>query len=385
MAIYLDNSATSFPKPECVYQAMDSYMRNNGASSGRGNYARARDAGELIYNTRKGIAKLLGAKKPSTIVFTSNATDSLNIILKGYLKEDDTVLTSDIEHNAMWRPLHAIQNEKKIKIKTFHCSPTGEIDLSEIRDKINSGVSLVATIHGSNVIGNILPLEQIVAIAHEKQVPVLADAAQTAGVYPISITDSGVDFLAFTGHKSLYGPMGIGGFYIREGMQLRTLKEGGTGTISKSLLQPENAPDRYETGTMNMVGIAGLGAAIEFLLETGIDKISAHENKLTLALIEGLSKFEQVEVYGPKIGQERLGLVTFNIKDTNPYDVSCWLDEQIGIMLRGGLHCSPLAHKVLGTLETGALRASVGYFNSLEDISCLVESIGTYIKMKNIK
>lgn len=384
MGIYLDNSATSFPKPECVYREMDYFMRTNGASAGRGNYQRARDAEELIYKTRKSIARLFDAKKPGNIVFTSNVTDSLNMILKGYLKEGDTVLTSDIEHNAMWRPLNLLQKEKGIHIKTFHSSSNGKVDLDEIQEKLSSGVSLVATIHGSNVIGNILPLEKIVKIAHEKDVPVLADAAQTAGAYPLSIKETEVDFLAFTGHKGLLGPMGMGGFYIRDGIRLKTLKEGGTGTISKSLFQPESTPDRYETGTMNMGGIAGLHAAIEYLLETGVDNIRKHESRLIQSLMDALLNIEQVEIYGPKPGQERLGLLSFNIKNANPYEVSSWLDEESGIMVRAGLHCSPQAHKVLGTSDTGAIRASVGYFNTLEDIEILVSGIRNFCKI-NLK
>ena len=311
---------------------------------------------------------------------TCNVTESLNMILKGYLREGDTVLTSDIEHNAMWRPLHALQKERGIRIRTFHCSPDGTVDLQEIREMLRSGISLVATIHGSNVIGNILPIREIVSLAHEKEIPVLVDAAQTAGAYPISIRETEVDFLAFTGHKGLLGPMGTGGFYIREGLRLETLKEGGTGTISKSLFQPETTPDRYEAGTMNMGGIAGLHAGVGFIRETGVETICARENKLIQRLMDSLSRMEQVEVYGPKPGKERLGLLSFTIKNADPYDVSLWLEERSGIMVRAGLHCAPQAHRVLGSIETGAVRASVGIFNSMEDIDGLVEGIRSYCK-----
>lgn len=378
MPIYLDNSATSFPKPEGVYQAMDSYMRTNGASAGRGNYARAREAEEQIYKTRKAISLLLEAKKPSNIVFTCNVTESLNVILKGYLKEGDTVLTSDIEHNAMWRPLHSLQRERGIRIETFHCSPDGRVDLEEIEKNLRSNVALVAMVHGSNVTGAVLPIGQITRLAHKKEIPVLVDAAQTAGAYPVSIRETEVDFLAFTGHKGLLGPMGTGGFYIRDGICLETLKEGGTGTISKSVYQPASVPDRYEAGTMNMGGLVGLHAAAGFITETGIDRIRAHESGLIQKLQYGLSKMDRVEVYGPNAGQERLGLLSFNIKNTNPYEVASWLDEQCGIMVRAGLHCSPQAHRVLGTIETGAVRASVGYFNTAEEIEKLTEGIRSF-------
>ena len=357
-------------------------MRNNGASAGRGNYARARDAEELIYLTRKSIAKLLGAKKAGNIVLTSNVTESLNIILKGFLNYGDGVLTSSIEHNAMWRPLNYLQRDKNITIHTFHCTKEGTVDLQKVKEKLNKDIKLVALMHGSNVLGNIFPLKNIIKLAHEKNIPVLVDAAQTAGALPFNIEELDIDFLAFTGHKGLLGPTGTGGFYIREGLELRTFKEGGTGTISKSPFQPHSVPDRYEAGTMNTMGLVGLKAGTEFLLKTSVEKIREHEIALMSQMLDGLLSIENVEVYGSRNSKECLGLVCFNVKGANPYDVSLWLDEYAGIMVRAGLHCSPQAHRVLGTLETGAIRASVGYFNTMEDIICLLEAIKEYIKTK---
>lgn len=355
-------------------------MRNNGASAGRGNYSRAREAEEIIYLTRKSITKLLGAKKASNIVFTGNVTESLNMVLKGFLNCGDGVLTSGIEHNAMWRPLHSLRQDKNINIHTFHCNADGEADLQEIKELLHHDIKLIALIHGSNVLGNIFPISEIIELAHQKNIPVLVDAAQTAGAIPINIEALGADFLAFTGHKGLLGPTGTGGFYIREGLQMSTLKEGGTGTISKSPFQPNSVPDRYEAGTMNTMGLAGLKAGVEFLLETGVDKIRRHEIMLMSQLLSGLTEIEGVEVYGTKNAEERLGLVSFNIKGADPYAVSFWLDEHAGIMVRAGLHCSPQAHRVTGTLETGSIRASVGYFNSAEDVICLLDAIKDYIK-----
>ncbi len=355
-------------------------MRNNGASAGRGNYARARDAEELLYQTRKSVAKLLGAKKPSNIVFTSNVTESLNLILNGFLNDGDGVITSCVEHNAMWRPLNYLQRDKNVKIHTFSCTKDGSVDLQEIKDLLNKDIKLVALVHGSNVLGNIFPLKEIIELAHEKNIPVLADAAQTAGAVPIDIQALDVDFLAFTGHKGLLGPTGTGGFYIKEGMELRPLKSGGTGTISKSPFQPDSIPDRYEAGTMNTMGLAGLKAGTEFLLLTGVEKIREHEIALVSQLLAGLANIKEVQVYGPQSAENRLGLVTFNINQANPYDVSAWLDEHAGIMVRAGLHCSPQAHRVLGTVETGAIRASVGYFNTKEDINALIQALRDYIK-----
>jgi cysteine desulfurase family protein len=376
----LDNSATSFPKPECVYTAVNDFMRNNGASAGRGNYARARDAEELIFLTRKSIAKLLGAKKAGNIVLTSNVTESLNLVLKGFLNYGEGVLTSCVEHNAMWRPLNYLQKDKNINIHKFQCTQEGAVDLQEIKEQLSKDIKLVAIVHGSNVLGSIFPLTEIIKLAHEKHIPVLVDAAQTAGVLPMNIEALDADFLAFTGHKGLLGPTGTGGLYIREGLELRTFKQGGTGTISKSPFQPNSVPDRYEAGTMNTVGLVGLKAGAEFLLETGVDKIREHDIVLMSQMLNGLANIDNVEVYGTKCAEDRLGLISFNIKGANPYDVSFWLDEHAGIMVRAGLHCSPEAHRVLGTLETGAIRASVGYFNTIEDVICLLEAIKYYIK-----
>lgn len=355
-------------------------MRNNGTSAGRGNYTRAREADEQIYMTRKSIAKLLGAKKAANIVLTSNVTESLNIVLKGFLNYGEGVLTSSIEHNAMWRPLNYLKRDKNINIHTFHCNIKGEVDLQEIKEQLSKDIKLVALVHGSNVLGSIFPIAEIIELAHQMHIPVLVDAAQTAGVFPLNIEALSVDFLAFTGHKGLLGPTGTGGLYIREGLQLRTFKEGGTGTISKSPFQPNSVPDRYEAGTMNTMGLVGLKAGAEFLLETGVDKIRKHEIMLMSHMLNGLAEIDNVEVYGTQNVEDRLGLVSFNIKGSNPYDVSFWLDEHAEIMVRAGLHCSPEAHRVLGTLETGAIRASVGYFNTIEDVICLLEAIKDYIK-----
>lgn len=382
MGIYLDNGATSFPKPESVYTAMDSFMRKNGTSAGRGTYALARESEEMVYRTRKSLATLIGAPKARNIVLTGNVTESLNMVLKGFLRYGDTVLTSSMEHNAMWRPLHALQQELNLKIITFSSTPDCGVDLQEIRELMKQGISLVAMIHGSNVLGGILPVKEIAEIARERNIPVLVDAAQTTGAFPFSVTELDVDFLAFTGHKSLLGPMGTGGFYIRDGMELRTWKEGGTGTLSKSVFQPEHAPDRFEAGTLNLPGIAGIEAACDFINQTGVDAIRQHETDLMDELLKGLLNRGQVEVYGPQKATDRLGLVSFNIKNENPYDVAKWMDEHAGIMVRAGLHCCPCAHQLAGTLETGAIRASVGFFNTSSDIRNLLEALDEYIRNK---
>ena len=375
MKIYLDNSATSYPKPECVYAAVNDYMRNNGASPGRGNYANAMEAEKLVYETRKTIAKLFNAKKPSEIVFTSNATEAINTVLKGYLKSGDEVLTSNAEHNAVWRPLKNLEKTRNVKINYFNVTKDGKVDLDDIADKMTNKIKLAAFVHGSNVLGNIMPVADISKLAHSKNIPVLVDASQTAGAYPINVVEDGIDFLAFTGHKSMLGPTGTGGFYIRSGLQLETLKEGGTGSMAKSPYQPELPPDRFEAGTMNIFGLAGLKAAVDYIHDIGVSKILEHERKLLARLLRGLKEIPGVEIYGSLNPEEKLALVSFNIGNLDPYKVASKLDECYGIMVRAGLHCAPQAHQIIGTEDRGTVRASISYFNTEEHIDLLIDAL----------
>lgn len=379
MEVYLDNGATSYPKPECVYEAVNEYMRQNGASPGRGNYAKAMQAEQLVYATRKMLCKLFGIQKPGSIVFTSNITEAINIILKGFLQRGDAVLTSNIEHNAVWRPLNWLEQEREVEIRYFHCTPQGEVDLDEVRGLLSQNVKLLVFTHGSNVLGNILPLAELVALAHEHNVPVLVDSAQTAGALPIQVEELGIDFFAFTGHKSLLAPTGTGGFYMKPGLQLQTLKEGGTGSMAKSPYPPQLPPDRFEAGTLNVFGISGLYAAASYLFSIGAESIRKHEQELIAQLLEGLEEMPEVIYYGPRQVQQRLGLVSFNVKDNDPYKIAKRLDEEFGIMVRAGLHCAPLAHQLLGTQDTGAVRVSLGYANTPADIHHFLASLHTII------
>jgi cysteine desulfurase family protein len=380
LKIYLDNGATSFPKPDCVYDAVNTFMRENGCSPGRGNYANAMEAEKLVYETRKSITKLFSAERPSEIIFTSNSTEAINTVLKGYLKNGDAVLTSNAEHNAVWRPLKNLEKERNIEIHCFSVTRDGRIDLNEISEKLTDKIKLAAFVHGSNVFGNIIPVSEISKIARSKNIPVLIDASQTAGVYPINVIEDGIDFLAFTGHKGLLGPTGTGGFYIRGGLELDTLKEGGTGSMAKSPFQPELPPDRYEAGTMNIFGIAGLKAAVDHIRETGISKILEHERKLVERLFNGLKEIPNLEIYGSVNPDEKLGLVCFNVGDIDPYKITSKLDEDFGIMVRAGLHCAPQAHRILGTGERGAVRVSPGLFNTEEHIDFFLESLRNLIE-----
>lgn len=375
MAIYMDHSATSFPKPECVYAEINRFMRENGVSPGRGTYDRAVEAEQLVYDTRKALCELLGVKRPVQIVFTSNATEALNLALKGFLREGDTVLTSHYEHNAMWRPLKTLERDRGIRIRQLSGTPDGGFDLDEVEAALRQGVRLFALVHGSNVIGSIAPLEKLAEIAKKHGVPVLVDAAQTAGVYPIDFSALGIDMLAFTGHKGLLGPTGTGGLCLREGLELGTYREGGTGSMAVSPFQPEDAPDRYEAGTMNIFGLAGLRASVRYLLEAGIEGIRRHEVDLMAHLLQGLSTIPNLIAYGPEDAEQRLGLVSINIEGEDPYKVARDLDHEYGIMVRAGLHCAPQAHMALGTETSGTVRVSMGYHNTLDEVDHLIHAL----------
>lgn len=376
MPIYLDNAATSWPKPACVYEAINHYMQTNGASPGRGNYRRAMQADDLVYQTRKSICKLLGAKRPRQIILTSNATEALNMALKGFLKSGDHVLTTAYEHNAMWRPLKMLELDRGIQIECIPCSPMGVIDLQWMRERLQKGdIRLVAVAHGSNVIGCITPLAELIPLAHRFGAAVLVDAAQTAGIYPLNVASLKVDMLAFTGHKGLLGPPGTGGLYLDDQITLHTFKEGGTGGMSSSPYQPDDPPDRYEAGTMNICGIAGLHAAVNFLMQTGVETVRLHETKLLSLLLEKLQAIPSITLYGPRQAEDRLGLLAFNLAGKDPYHVAQCLDEQYEIMLRAGIHCAPQAHTLLATETSGSVRMSVSYFTTPQDIQTLADAL----------
>jgi cysteine desulfurase family protein len=295
--------------------------------------------------------------------------------LKGYLKPGDRVLTTSYEHNAVARPLKMLETDREIKIGLIPSTPDGVSDMEWYQQELSKGVRLVVVAHGSNVIGCVTPLDEIVSAAHRHNTPVLVDAAQTAGVYPVDVTSVPVDMLAFTGHKGLLGPTGTGGLYIREGLELSTLKEGGTGGMSLSPFQPSDPPDRYEAGTMNIFGIAGLNAAVQFLLDTGVEVIREHEIELAQFLMDGLDTVPGVTYYGPSSAKDRLGLVSFNLEGQDPNKVAIKLDRDYEIMVRAGIHCAPQAHHLLGTAPGGALRVSLGYFNQREDIERLIDAL----------
>lgn len=377
--VYLDNAATSYPKPEAVYRAVDHYMRHVGASSGRGGYRRALEADELLYRTRSALARLFNVKDAARIIFTANATESINLAVKGLLRPGDHVVTTSMEHNAVWRCLKDIEEERGIDITAVPCAPDGTVAPGDIENALCRRTRLIVFTHASNVTGTILPIAEIGQIGRRYGIPVLVDAAQTAGVLPIDVVHYNIDLLAFTGHKGLLGPFGTGGLYIAEGIDLKPLKEGGTGSQSRLERQPDTLPERYEAGTLNMAGLAGLGAGVRFILEEGIDRIRAREMELTAYALQVLSDLEGSVIYGPRDPERQVGVISFNLKDIAPEEVGYVLDEVYGIMVRVGLHCAPMAHRTIGTLDRGTVRVGLGYFNTKDDLDFLGEALRSII------
>ena len=375
MGIYLDNAATSFPKPKEVATAVYDFMVNNGTSSGRGSYKKAMQSDYIVYECRKLIGKLFNFDNPKKVVFTSNVTDSLNIAMRGILKENDHVITSSLEHNAVWRCLKTLERDINIKIDTVECSKDGITNSQDIKKYIKKDTALIVFTQASNVLGTIQPIREIGAIAREHNIPFLVDSAQSAGAMKIDVKEDNIDILAFTGHKSLLGPMGTGGLIINTDIDIKPLKAGGTGGDSAYKYQPDYYPNHLETGTSNVSGIAGLREAIKFLNKEGIENIHNKEKELTKYALEKLETVKDIEIYGPKDCEKMLSVISFNIKDKRPEDVGSILDQKYDIMLRAGLHCAPTAHSVIGTKERGTLRIGLGYFNEKEDIDKLVEAL----------
>lgn len=373
--IYLNNAATSYPKPEEVYQAVIDCMRNIGVSVGRGSGSHFAEAEKIVYEARTLVASFFGIKDASRVVFTYNATHALNLAIKGFLKGGEHVITTNVEHNAVWRPLKHLERTRGIEITVIQCDSDGKLKVSDVERHIRKGTKLIVMTHASNVIGTILPVEEVGELARRYGIPLLVDAAQTAGTMPIDVEEMNIDMLAFTGHKGLLGPQGIGGLYVREGIDLEPLIHGGTGSHSHLEEQPPAMPEKHEAGTLNLPAIAGLKAGVEFLMRHGVEKIREHEVALTQSLLQELKKIERVKVYGTMDARERVGVVSFNIDGVEPSEVAMMLEKGFGIIVRYGLHCAPMAHRTIGTFKTGTVRVSFGPFNTDEDVFELVRAI----------
>lgn len=370
----MDNAATSWPKPESVYRAVDHFNRKLGASPGRGSHRRSVISGQILLETRESLAGLFNIKDSSHIAFTVNVTEAINIALKGLLEPGDHVVISSMEHNAVVRPLHTLK-DKGVEVTVVRCSPDGTLDPSLLEQALTLRTRLVCLLHASNITGTIMPVAEVGRIVRQKGILFMVDAAQSAGVLPVDVEEQNIDLLAFTGHKGLLGPQGTGGLYIRPGLDVRPLVEGGTGSQSERVDQPDFMPDRFESGTPNTPGIAGLNAGVQFIQETGMEKIRQHEQELTDALIQGLREIKGVILYGPCDSRRQTAVVSFNIEDRDCGEVSFLLDQKYGIQSRSGLHCAPLAHRTMGTLKRGACRLSPGFFNTMEDIHKVIKAV----------
>lgn len=379
-AIYLDNASTTFPKPKAVPEAMYHYMTRSGSNINRGCYDRAYAVEELVYETRQMLCSLFGGEDCRNVAFTKNVTESLNVILKGLLKPGDHVLVSSMEHNAVMRPL--VQLEKQgISFSRIPCRRDGSLILEEMAPLVKKETRAVVMTHASNVCGTMMPYEQVGAFCRERGLLFIADTAQTAGVWPLDMERMKIDALAFTGHKGLLGPQGIGGFLLGEKLlpQMESLIAGGTGSISHTEVMPDFMPDRFEAGTMNLPGIVGLHAGLVWIRETGMEQIRSHELALTRQFLEGLKSMDPYEkrlrVVGKKDTEGRTGVVSVQTVRRELAQTAYELDVQYGIMTRVGLHCAPSAHQTLGTFPTGTIRFSFGWWNTREEAALALQAL----------
>lgn len=375
MDIYLDNAATSFPKPPSVLEAMKEFFFEIGANSGRSAHQRSQRASRMVFETRESVAQLIGASDSSRIIFTSNATEGLNVAIMGIVREGDHVITSSVEHNSVMRPLRYLERTKGITVDVVQCSSAGEIDPDDIRTSIKKKTRLIVTTSASNVVGTILPIAEIGEIARDHDIPFLVDGAQTVGCNPINVEEDHIDMLAFSGHKGLLGPQGTGCLYIGEGIDLSFFKLGGTGSASESDEQPEFLPDRFESGTLNLIGIAGLKASVEFIVEKGTDQIREKGRQATDHLLSGISAITGVSVFGPKDSARQMPVISITTGERDIGEVGRILDNRFHIGVRCGLQCSPHCHKTIGTFPSGTVRISPGFFTTTEELDAVVTAL----------
>ena len=378
--IYLDQASTTYPKPECVAQAVYEYMMGNGSNINRGCYENAYDTEEVVLETRELLCELFDGPDCKNVIFTKNVTESLNIVLKGFLKPGDHILTSSMEHNAVMRPLGQLEAEG-VMFDRIPCNVQGELLLDTMEGLLKPNTKAIVMMHASNVCGTLLPLKEVGAFCKSHGLKFIVDCAQTAGVFPISMKEMNIDALCFTGHKGLYGPQGIGGFILQENMigKISPLLSGGTGSISHTEEIPDFMPDRFEPGTMNLPGIFGLHAALEWLNDAGIENIHNKEKKLTELFLQKISEMdsggEKIRLIGKESVDGRTSVVSIQTPGRDVSEIAYLLDKNYGIMTRVGLHCAPNAHKTLDTYPTGTVRFSFGYFNTEEEVLFAVKAL----------
>ncbi|HSZ59380.1 MAG TPA: aminotransferase class V-fold PLP-dependent enzyme [Tepidisphaeraceae bacterium] len=379
--LYLDNAATSFPKPPGVTEAMVRYAQELGASAGRGAYREALETGAMIGECRRRLNRLFNDQDPDHFVFTLNCSDALNLAIKGLVdpRENGHAICSRIDHNSILRPLRAMEENGWISATRVPVEgSTGLVDPEEIRKAIRRDTRLIALTHVSNVTGTVQPIREIGRIARGHGVPFIVDAAQSAGHLPIDVQADLIDLLAAPGHKGLLGPLGTGFLYIRAGLEkkLRPLKEGGTGSASESDRQPDFMPDRFESGSHNAIGIAGLSAALQWILDRGVEELALHDRQLTLTFIEGISDIEGLTYYGPRGPRHRTGVFSVRLEGYDPHELSAVLEGSYGILTRSGIHCAPLAHEAIGTASLGGTtRFSFGPFVTAQDVQFAADAL----------
>ncbi len=381
-ALYLDNAATSWPKPPGVARAMYRFLDEVGANPGRSGHRLSIQAARIVFEARESAAALFSAPDPLRVVFGLNISDAINLALHGLLRPGDHVITSSMEHNAVMRPLNDLQ-AIGVEYTRVACQSDGRLPPEDMETAIQHNTCMIVLNQASNVSGTILPVREVGEIARRRDLLYLVDTAQSAGVLPIHMEEDKIDLLAFTGHKSLYGPMGTGGLILGERVDpasLHPIRQGGTGSRSEHEIQPAFLPDRYESGTANAVGLAGLLAGLEWLQERGVEQIRAHERALCAMLLEGLGDIPGVEIYGPRDASLQTAVVAFNIRGMEPSEAGLRLDEEYDILCRVGLHCAPAAHRTLGTLPRGCVRFGLGAFIREEDIDKALQAVGDLAK-----
>ncbi|WP_337103840.1 aminotransferase class V-fold PLP-dependent enzyme [Paenibacillus sp. YIM B09110] len=373
--IYLDHAATSWPKPPQVTDAVVQAMLHDAANPGRGSHAMAVRASRVLFDTRKQLAKLFNIKNPNDIAFASNTTMALNMAIKGWVKPGDHVITTSVEHNSVRRPLYYLEQTIGIEVTYVEGDERGNINVDDVAAAIQSNTTLVVANHSSNLLGTIIPIDKIAELTKSKGIKLLVDAAQSAGILPVDVRGMGIDLLAFPGHKGLLGPQGTGGLYIDPEVDLVPLLHGGTGSQSEAREQPQVRPDRYEAGTQNTPGLAGLRAGVQYVLNETVQNIHTKEWTLAQRMMEGLSTVPGLRLLGPKLGKQRTGIVAFVVDGIDPSELSFILDQHYSIAVRAGFHCTPLAHACAGTTSTGAIRASVGLFTTEDEVDALTNAM----------
>jgi len=378
--VYLDNGATSYPKSPGVAQSISDYILNVGTNVNRGAYSASYKAENTLYETRELISELFHFKKPENVIFTKNITESLNILIKGLLKNGDHVVVSSMEHNAVMRPLNALGS--KIEYTKVKCNKLGELDIEDFENSLKTNTKAVVMTHASNVCGTILDLEKVGTICKEKGIYFIIDSAQTAGFLDIDFTKLNADALGFTGHKSLLGPQGIGGFIVNDSLvaEIDTFIEGGTGSLSDTEVQPNYMPDKFEAGTLNIPGIYGLNASLKYLLKEGLNNVREKELELLDKFMQGIYNIENIEIIGKKNLDKRTGILSLDFTNKDNGVISHLLSKDFGIMTRCGMHCAPSAHKTLGTFPRGTVRFGLSHFNTLNEIEYTLNSVNNILK-----